>query len=989
MTDFKIDVIVDPRRARPGIRTVERGLGRLENRADRFRLSIGRALALFGGGAILRNAVRVLAQFEQSMSTVAAVTGATEEELASLRDTATDLGIRTRFTARQAADALVTLSRAGFSVVESQEAVADVLNLAQAGGIGLAEAASIAASALRAFSIDASRTDEVVDILAATANSANTNISELGEALKFASPAAAALNVSLAQTNAALALLADRGLRGTISGTALRRGLLRLEAPNTKAAKLLKSLGLSVDEVRVSTQGFLPVLQRLADAGVGVSEATQLLGDRAGPAFGILLDNLDELGRRTTELSDVERGADELARVMDDNLNGAILRTKSAYEGLLLEFGRQGATSALKETFEGIATALRTMADNSEATSNVIIVLSVAITARFIPAMFGATAATVGFNKVLLATTLAVGLVAVKIGQYNDDLEKIGKTLDDIESQSGFAKQGEQIRQAQQELNNLNRSVEAQGGFASQSQITRIQKLQDSINAVRSSLKEQAQAQKESNDEATGTVTTVDDVIRRLTNQAVILRENTKATTAQIEAQKELEALILSGTSVTGSDRARIENAIKVNQQLELQNKLLESIKGPQQEFSANSAALDALLARGVITLAEFNIKLAELQSGIKLQADPFQEVVDGLKEANRLQQERLEGTTLQSDLLRIESQLLDEGVKLTDEQRSILVALKLEQIELNNQKDLANKKQQEANQLAAEEKRTRGRQERLETRIEFGDPRAIQQLSDINELLARRPELADNAVSAIGRLRRSNEELFREGVTGAELFNTALLGLPGIITTIAESITNFSFDEFVDSAVQAGEDIKLGMGNAIQDLIEESQRGFIELGETIVNSLANNATNALVKFAETGKFSIKDFARSVLKDITRIIARLLVLKAIEAATSSFGGGGGAANTVSNVGKAAGGTVQPDRSFIVGEEGPELFQPGRTGTIVPNAASVQQPPPQITLQVNNVTDPNEIPETINNGDADQAFLNMLARNKDKAKRVLV
>lgn len=73
---------------------------------------------------------------------------------------------------------------------------------------------------------------------------------------------------------------------------------------------------------------------------------------------------------------------------------------------------------------------------------------------------------------------------------------------------------------------------------------------------------------------------------------------------------------------------------------------------------------------------------------------------------------------------------------------------------------------------------------------------------------------------------------------------------------------------------------------------------------------------------------SMERFAQEILK----AIAKMLILKAIEAGVNAiFGGAGG-----SSGGKAMGGLVNPGNAYMVGERGPELFLPNVGGNIVPN-----------------------------------------------------
>jgi lambda family phage tail tape measure protein len=116
------------------------------------------------------------------------------------------------------------------------------------------------------------------------------------------------------------------------------------------------------------------------------------------------------------------------------------------------------------------------------------------------------------------------------------------------------------------------------------------------------------------------------------------------------------------------------------------------------------------------------------------------------------------------------------------------------------------------------------------------------------------------------------------------------------------------------------------GAKRALQDMAEQMKpltvaqdavkRGFDALGDAIDD------------FVETGKFSFKQFAASVIADIAKIVAKALVLQAIKTIFGGFG----------IPGLAEGGPAKAGKPYIVGEKGPELFVPKTSGTVVPNNA---------------------------------------------------
>lgn len=370
---------------------------------------LGSILGGIGLGLGLAQGVRTLADFSQAMSTVQAITQATDEQFQELSETARDLGATTRFTATQAAEGMVFLARAGFDTNQVLESVDDTLLLAQAGALGLGRAADIASNILTGFRLETSEAGRVVDVLAFAANNANTNVEQLGDAMKFVAPVASGLGVSIEEAAAAVAALSDAGLQGSLAGTGLRRVLSELESPSIKTRQILRALGVTADEVRVSQVGLTQALQRLADAGVDTGTALEIFGDRGGPAFEVLSSSIPKVVEMTQKLGDAEGTARRIATVMDDNLNGALLRVRSALEAVVLQLGEVGGTSFLTGILDGIASAFRAVANNADVLANIIVGLVASVAARFVPGILAGTAALFGFGTAagVSATALA------------------------------------------------------------------------------------------------------------------------------------------------------------------------------------------------------------------------------------------------------------------------------------------------------------------------------------------------------------------------------------------------------------------------------------------------------------------------------------------------------------------------------------------------------------------------------------------------------
>ena len=157
------------------------------------------------------------------------------------------------------------------------------------------------------------------------------------------------------------------------------------------------------------------------------------------------------------------------------------------------------------------------------------------------------------------------------------------------------------------------------------------------------------------------------------------------------------------------------------------------------------------------------------------------------------------------------------------------------------------------------------------------------------------------------------------------------------------------SAQQIESASIAAQRTFGFGWKKAFDQYAEDSQN-YAKNAEDSFNAITSNMTSALDKFVDTGKLSFSDLASSIIKDLIKIQLRMQMMQLFSAAGSIFGGGfaglGGTSYTSAGVGgsfsgaafqmpmAATGGTI--DGPTLVGENGPELFIPGRSGSVIPN-----------------------------------------------------
>jgi TP901 family phage tail tape measure protein len=369
MATERLNIVVQLKNAgAAGFRTTQKGITGIGTAAATstglLRGMVGQMAALaatVGAGAFLKNSITTFAEFDDVMRSAGAVTNATAAEMDMMRDAAKEMGKTTRFTASQAADGLRLMGMAGFEAAEATAALPDVLNLAAAGGLELGTAADIATNVLSGFGLEVENLGQVNDVLAKTFTSSNTTLQELGESFKLVGPIAKGVGADFEELLAAIGKLGDAGLKGTLSGTALRGAINALLNPTNEEAKLMEELAerigvtsLQVKDADGNFVGFTKIIQQLEDAGLKGDEALKLFGQRAGPAMAALLQvGSSSLQEMTDELKNAGGTADRISKEMEAGIGGAMREAAASFEAVKIAIGEafgEDIKRAIQET---------------------------------------------------------------------------------------------------------------------------------------------------------------------------------------------------------------------------------------------------------------------------------------------------------------------------------------------------------------------------------------------------------------------------------------------------------------------------------------------------------------------------------------------------------------------------------------------------------------------------------------------------------------
>lgn len=291
-------------------------------------------------------AVKTTSDFESAMSKVSAISGATGSDLDALNQKAQEMGLKTKFSATESAEAFTYMAMAGWKTEDMLQGIDGIMNLAAADGLDLATTSDIVTDALTAFGLSASDSGHFADVLAKASSNANTNVSMLGESFKYVAPVAGALGYSAEDTAIALGLMANANIKGSQGGTALRTSLSRLIKPTEGAAALMEQYGLSMTNADGSMKSLGEVMEMLRTKMGGLSEAEQAQAaitlfdqDAMSGMLAVINASDSDYEKLTSAIYGADGAAQQMADTMLDNLSGQLTLLKSALEGLAIQFG--------------------------------------------------------------------------------------------------------------------------------------------------------------------------------------------------------------------------------------------------------------------------------------------------------------------------------------------------------------------------------------------------------------------------------------------------------------------------------------------------------------------------------------------------------------------------------------------------------------------------------------------------------------------------
>lgn len=382
--------------------------------------------------------VRTISEYTYAMSSVQAVTKATAADMVQLEKITRELGATTQFTSSQAAEGAKYLGMAGFTTNQILEALPATLDLAAAATLSMGQAADITSNIMSGFGLAANQAGKAADVLAAIASSANTDVTGMGSAMKYVGPIARSLGISMEDTAAAVGVLANQGIQGSMAGTGLKTSFSSLVGPTKAAKEAIKSLGIDLKDVNPQFNSLEDVIKRFAVAGLDAERAFTIFGQRGATAMLALTGDISGLEKLLKVTNNATGSAERMAKIMRDNVKGDADLLKSALTDLAFVIGDAGLTKAVRGFIQEATSMATSLGDllsginnnreQAQALADVLNVVKNAVIAitilKFTDWLFAAGNAMRALNLAMSANPWVIAATgAITLGLHLKDLQ--------------------------------------------------------------------------------------------------------------------------------------------------------------------------------------------------------------------------------------------------------------------------------------------------------------------------------------------------------------------------------------------------------------------------------------------------------------------------------------------------------------------------------------------------------------------------------------
>lgn len=389
----------------------------------------------YAGYSVFKSELADAVEYANIMETARSILRVADSDLSTFEDrfeqmskNVRQIGVDTKFTATEIAGATKFLAMAGMNIDTINKAMRPITNLALIGDADVAQIADLATNIMSGYDIRSSSMNTVADILASTIARSNVNVLEMAESFKMAAGYLRLSGVNFSEASAAVGILGNAGMKGTMAGTALRAMSGRFAKPTKEAQDTLDRLGVKFTEYRDIYGKQVEKLRPLADifedlnkSGATLGDMQAIFGKIGGNAAMMFIDNYEELRTLANQNKASNGISQELALTKQNTTKGLWAQMTSQFSESFMQ-----AYESMEPQIRG---ALRDLLDRFKPQEFAKGLETIGKTLLDVFSILGKIGTWITKNLTWLEPLLITGFVTTKIFKFAGALTNLGVAL--------------------------------------------------------------------------------------------------------------------------------------------------------------------------------------------------------------------------------------------------------------------------------------------------------------------------------------------------------------------------------------------------------------------------------------------------------------------------------------------------------------------------------------------------------------------------------
>lgn len=261
---------------------------------------MGIAYGISGIGTLVSNTVKEAVEYNNVMQTARNILMSHDHDpnfdsrFLGMENVVRQVGIETKFTAGEVADAAKFLAMAGFNISDINQSIRPIADIALVGDTELGETADVVTNIMTGYGISPDRVREAADVMTMTFTKSNTTLMEMAEAYKYAGSLLSLNGTSFEEATAALGILGNAGIKGSQAGTTMRTIALNIAKPTKAQAKAWEDLGISRYNADGSLRNLVDIFRDLHEKDLGLDQLGKLFHKTAASGGAALAANVEK-----------------------------------------------------------------------------------------------------------------------------------------------------------------------------------------------------------------------------------------------------------------------------------------------------------------------------------------------------------------------------------------------------------------------------------------------------------------------------------------------------------------------------------------------------------------------------------------------------------------------------------------------------------------------------------------------------------------------